>query len=392
MTFDQLQRCRGVVQKYCDNSQKLFRTSPSSAVALAGYAFGRAQAPSPLDLEVAPVLLRIFGDSGLPIIDNEVSVIPELLWTALSDALTGVASLYDPRTSPEQLSVIVLFARFDENRIPVLQKVSIRESWVTMGPKGALAPRYDLAPMPATIAREFRYLTAGINEVAESILQGRYQSTDAVIQHYYERLRDNTREDMPVAEMTELAHAILRETKRSSNFVGGDDQIGEFPSAGTVNFYVAPDIPKFTGTVSRLMRWEGPSCSGEHTPPCGNPPLSFSVSRAQRPGPVHFIKFLLASNFENVAVILDSNLFIADAFENVTLKWNGDPFTMYRNSFKNCVLELAPGAPEPPYAELRSCRLERKARLEVPPDTIGLPIETFNGPNGSFGLPRGLRP
>src|SRR5271170_2628571 len=54
MSSDHPFLCEGKRQLYCDNSQKLFRTTPNSAMVIAGFAVG--QFKSPLDLAVASVI------------------------------------------------------------------------------------------------------------------------------------------------------------------------------------------------------------------------------------------------------------------------------------------------------------------------------------------------
>src|SRR5579863_2847124 len=49
---------------YCDDSQKLFRTGHGSAAAIAGFAVGHDY-PSPLRLQIADIMRRKFGPSGM---------------------------------------------------------------------------------------------------------------------------------------------------------------------------------------------------------------------------------------------------------------------------------------------------------------------------------------
>jgi hypothetical protein len=107
-----------------------------------------------------------------------------------------------------------------------------------------------------------------------------------------------------------------------------------------------------------------------------------------------FTKLLMASEFKDISVALDSNLFIADSFDGVTFKWRGGPFFSYRNTFRNCILELprdAQVAPYP-YPELAACRLERKDFVKFTQDTVGLPAQGPPNPPGVFTIPRGFGP
>ena len=39
-----------------------------------------------------------------------------------------------------------------------------------------------------------------------------------------------------------------------------------------------------------------------------------------------YIKFMVASEFKDIAVALDNNLFVANDFDGVTIKWRGGHF------------------------------------------------------------------
>ena len=130
--------CAGRAQLHCDNSQKLFRTTPHSAFAIAGFAVGGGN--SPLDLALAPVLRRGFGPNGLPRDENS-DTIAHSLEIILEDALTDVAAICDPSTPSTALSVTVTLARINDKQVPVLQQLQLTEAWTPMGPLKVLAPQ-----------------------------------------------------------------------------------------------------------------------------------------------------------------------------------------------------------------------------------------------------------
>lgn len=392
MSSDRPFLCSGKLQRYCDESQKLFRTTSHSAIAIAGFAVGRGNTPTPFDLAVAPVLRRVFGKDGLAI-DDESDEIPGIIEVSLSEPLLGVAAIQDPRTPSGNLSITITFARINRSHAPVLQQLLLSEDWIPTGPLQVRIPRYTSRLGPAISAATFSSLTAGIDTVASVILAGNYSTADPVIKRYYQLRANRQLYNMSLDDMSALAHAILRETGRAfPAYIGGDDQIGEFGADGNADFRLPNEIPTETVAVHRLIRWDGLLCTDEQRPPCGNAPLSFSISRAQPIGEVRFEKFLLGSQFKDVPVLLDDNLFIADDFDGVTLKWYGSPFFSFRNQFHNCVLELSLNAKISLHPELAPCRLVRKGAIELPADTIGLPLHTLSGPNGSFSLPGGIQP
>lgn len=386
MSSDTPFECEGRSQLYCDNSQKLFRTASHSAMAIAGFAAGRWKTSTPLDLELAPVLRKAFGPNGLS--TDEISF-PQAIEATIQNALTGVAAIYDPLTPPSNLSVTVTFARIDANHVPVLQQMQLTEIWIHMGPLQVPGPRYSANLTRTLPIDRFRSVTVGIPFVADAILAGIYKSDDPLIKDYYRRRKVDQLDDMTLSEMSALVRVILRETKKFTDYVGGEDQLAEFPSDGDASIHLPNELATETHTIPRLMRWEGLLCISTQRPPCGNAPTSFSVNPAQPTGEVHFTKFLMASEFKDIPVALDNNLFVADSFEGVTLKWNGGPFFLYRNTFKDCVLELTFIAQVPP--KLATCRIVRKSAVDLPPGTVGLPLPvkviTGGTPgSSSFGL------
>jgi hypothetical protein len=195
-----------------------------------------------------------------------------------------------------------------------------------------------------------------------------------------------------LVKMSALVHVILRETEKSTELVGGGDQIGGFPSRGDATFQLPTGLTNETQATPSVTRWEGLECINTQTPTCGNAAFSFSRNPAQLPAAVRFAKLFMASEFRDIPVALDGNLFIGDSFEGVTLKWNGGSFFSYRNTFKDCVLELTSKAPEHLHPELSTCRIVRNAVVDLPRGTIGLPSTPWYGPPGSFGIPRDLEP
>ena len=100
----------------------------------------------------------------------------------------------------------------------------------------------------------------------------------------------------------------------------------------------------------------------------------------------------MGSEFKDIPVTLDNNLFVGDNFEGVTFKWNGGQFFLHRSIIKDCVLEMTINAKVDGHPELRACRIIRKSAVDIPSGTVGLPFQMFPGPPGSIAIPRGLEP
>ncbi len=126
--------------------------------------------------------------------------------------------------------------------------------------------------------------------------------------------------------------------------------------------------------------------------PFAAPPAIHSQwQESSHPMNAPYTKFLIAGEFKDVSVAIDNNIFVADNFDGVTLKWRGRPFVSYRNTFTNCVLELTPHADVSLHPELSICRLQRNDVIRFTPETIGLHEQSDNPP-GVFTIPRGFRP
>ena len=127
---------------YCDDSQKLFRTGERSTMVMAGFAV--AQRGTPLDLVVASVLRKRFGPGGNTMLDWDSAtgkfqirngsepgvpkgpegVVLDSMWCRgrLGQALTAIASLYDPSSlPPEKMVFVATFVAIDATGNVVLR-------------------------------------------------------------------------------------------------------------------------------------------------------------------------------------------------------------------------------------------------------------------------------
>lgn len=367
--------CEGKLQHHCDNSQKLFRTTSNSAMVIAGFAVGRFN--SPLDLAVSSVILRELGPSHLG--DEYAPEAPMVAESVLEDALTGVAAMSDPATTPSQaLSMWTTFARFDSDRLPIVERKVFVAEWKPTGPQKVLVPEYTVTSDSTKVTHFFR-ATVGITLVADEIFAGEYLTTDPVVQHYYRTRTDQALLDqMSVEEMVSLAKAILSETRKYTDFVGGEDQIGAFPVSGNVQWTLPTNLPSEARAQPRVFRFSGLTCSDVNQPPCGAAPVSFLVSKGQ-PADETFKKYFLASQFLQIPVALDNNIFVGNTFDHATVRWAGGPLFMLRNTFKDCVLELPDGTELPQGSELgRQCTLERKPKIDIY-TVVGAPSQMMIG-------------
>jgi hypothetical protein len=381
-------RCDSKLQLYCDNSQKLFRTGQKSAMVIAGFAAGHYN--TPLDLSIAALLRKRFGATGLPDEEGTPGMASEWAEGALEQALTGVAALYDPaKTNPQQLSFFATFAGFDDKGALNLRQLIFRPTWMPTGPLNIIAPAYKVDSGAVTVTK-FQPVAVGISSVADAILGGFYRSQDAVIQLYYQKLRSKQLDDLSIDEMQALARAILRETRKFTPLVGGEDQIGVFPVNAHVRWQLPTRLPRETQLSPNFTLWKGILCTNSQ-PQCvinGQGHVTF-FQDFQHPIDETLSEFFLASQFQEIPVALDNNYFVRNRFDGVTLKWRGGAFFTSGNSFGQCVIELPEGKELPSGSELTGkCALVRKSEIIVEPTMIGSPkkMRTFGcikqNPNG----------
>jgi hypothetical protein len=358
-----LMQCDGKQQLYCDNSQKLFRTTPHSAMMIAGFA--SAWDSTPLDLEVASVIRKQFDPSQWPN-DDHADVVPSIAEGVLTDALVDVAAIFDPQTPSHALSLTATFVRFDADKAPVVEVKYFTEQWKPSGPHNVIVPEYKVQGGSRKVT-EFGYVAAGVTCVADAIMEGYYLSTDPAIKGYYEKRSNKLLLDqMTVEDMLALAKVVMKETEKFTGLVGGGDQFGAFPADNAnVQWSLPTNLPSDAQLQPRTLRWEGIACTSASNPPCGSAPVSFMFSRSQ-PHYERFKKFFLASQFLQIPIALDGNLFVGNTFDHATLRWRGGSFFMRRNTFKDCVLELPNGTELPHGSELEGkCTLERKDDIDI---------------------------
>jgi hypothetical protein len=328
-----------------------------------------------LDLALASVLRKRFGSEGLIGEEGTAEFTSEWAKLALRQVLTGVAALYDPaKTAPSNLFLLTTFAGFDKGGVPIVKQLLFIEKWVPSGPLSNLTPDYQVLQKGETIQR-FTQFTAGITCVADAILGGYYKSEDAVIQRYYQKRRDGLLDSLPLEEMKTLAQVILRETRNFTNLVGGKDEIGIFPVSGDIQ-WLLPPLPSDKHLPARFFLWNGLECT-DRNPECKlvNGGADF-FEDFQRALDESITKFFLASQFKDIAVVVDNNYFVRDSFEGTTLKWRGGPIFMRSNNFHNCILELTEHAEVPGDSELNGkCKLVRKAEVSFESTTVGAPIK-----------------
>jgi hypothetical protein len=384
--------CNGQLSLQCDDSQKLFRTGSKSAMVIAGFATGRyIELP---ELSIASMLRRRFGETGLP--DEEGT--PEFArgWAAesLGQALVASASFYDEGTPPNKLEFIAYFVGFDKSGSPLIRAVQFWPTWKVTNIPNVKIPVYEVTNVGLTVTK-FVAQSAGIGCIADLVIQGLYKSDDPTINAYYQRLKNNQLDDMPLAEMRALAETILHETEKFTDYVGGPDQIAMIPANGEPQ-WPHVKLPSSTQLSPNFMLWTEGFLSPKSSPEYRKPGLTFFADY-QHPLKDALSEFFLATQFKGIPVIIDGNTFMRTRFDDVTLKWSGGNFFMFDNRFTHCVLELPEGKNPPANSQLQTsgCTLVHKKEVTVDPAMVGSPKKMTSqgcinqGPQGGVKITAG---
>jgi hypothetical protein len=293
----------------------------------------------------------------------------------LSEALTAITSLYD-FLPPENMAFEATFAGINEDEKVVVRRQIYHGTWVASGPLNAMAPQYEVQETPLLPVRSFVRNAIGISSVADAIFGGHYRSHDPVILRFYSKLNNQAALDaMSLSEMVEMAHSILRETRKFSYVVGGPDEIGIFPAKGQPQLLM-PSLPSEKKFATHFAPREGLLYTKEHPEGqlFGPNRMSIFLEDYQHPLDEVIPQFFLGCEFKDIPVVLDDNYFVRGAFGGVTFKYTGKPFLAQRNTYTDCTVEV-PENVAPTGSEVFShCRLVRLPQVTWEKGSVGEPL------------------
>ena len=127
---------------YVDTCQKLFRTSPNSALSFAGFA--TALGNTPFEFEIPAVLRSRFGKSGIS--DGRGAPLFVEGWIeGLVIHLTKVAVILEGMGIPIDCPLIVSMAGFDSQSIPELRKITLLPVKRCCGAQGEDLPIFEVS-------------------------------------------------------------------------------------------------------------------------------------------------------------------------------------------------------------------------------------------------------
>jgi hypothetical protein len=344
-----------------DDSQKLFRIGPHSAMVIAGFASWAAQ-DSPLDLQVAAVLRDEFMDREWTSGKRSVTDLRGTIGLTVGYQLQLFGALFAtarPAPPPEALDFQTLAAGIDKRGRLLVAKSTFTPRSELWGPFNLSVPTYDLT-FTSTVVDRFVGLSAGVDTLARNVLDCTAESQNSRIQTYCRLRKEGKLDAMPLDALEGLAAAILAETKRVTPFVGGPDQIGVFSKNGSSKWVLpqlSNDRQKLISTIlqlgftytpdGRLTHQEYSEARGKHMK--GEMRMSL-VQPFEQP----FTQVFIGARFRGVSVSLDGNVFAGDRFEDVEFEYQGGKFFFAdTNLLGRCALTSPPNVEVPAF--LASC-------------------------------------
>jgi hypothetical protein len=352
-----------------DDSQKLFRVGPKSALVMAGFASWAAHS-SPLDVQVASLFREESTDHVWTSGQRSVNELPSMVRTNVGYELElfgAMGATNRPAPRPEQLDFQVLAAGFKGGKIQIV-RINFKPRIEPLGPLDLATPSYDMQST-STVVDHFVALSAGIDGVARAILDGTVDTRDERILNYYRSRSMEQLDNLSVASLDDLAAAILEKTARASEYVGGPSQIGVFPRKGHVTGKLpelATDKAKFRSTIFN---------AGFAYTPDGLTPYEYSLVHGKKmvtefgvslvqPFDEPFTQVFVGSWFRDVSVSLDGNAFAGNRFVDATFKYQGERFYFPpSNSIAGCILEIPPEVAIP--VVLRPCTVRRQSSVAL---------------------------
>jgi 20S proteasome alpha/beta subunit len=318
--------------RHWDDSQKLFRVGPRSALVMAGFASWAAQG-SPLDVQVASLFREEFADHVWTSGKRPVTELPSMVKVKIGYELElfgAMGSTNRPALAPEQLDFQVLAAGLIRGRVQIV-RLSFKPRVEALGPLDLATPFYDMQST-STVVETFVALSSGIDRIARDILDNTVDTREERILNYYRSRSAQQLDNLSLDSLRDLAVAILEETKRASEYVGGPNQIGVFPKRGRVNWTLpklATDETRFHSTILNV---------GFTYTPGGLTPLEYSLAHGKRmitqfgvsmvqPFDQPFTQVFVGSWFRDVAVSLDGNAFTGNHFPMLLSSTKAASFT-----------------------------------------------------------------
>jgi hypothetical protein len=226
---------------YRDEYQKLFRTGPRSALAIAGLLAGGAK---PFELETIARILRRFGPAGLNDGRGEVGMVHDWLELEFSHQLQRLAAVWAtfPDFGEQDLRLIATVVGFDAEANVIVDQVQFVPDGLLMGNIPAIKP----VSLPKIVVRDFDWRAAGMPSIAADILHGRLIVPTSAVADYLERMKEKRLASASLEELRRLTEVVFQQTMSHEPRVGGPIQMAVIPREGSGQWNLISNRPLMT--------------------------------------------------------------------------------------------------------------------------------------------------
>jgi len=342
--------------QYRDRYQKLFRTGPRSALAIAGLLAGGVK---PFELETIARIVRHFGPTGL----NDGRGEPDMVGWWLEDEfrhqlqkLAAVLTTFKGYPGLD-LRLIATVVGFNANGDIILEQVQFVPDGVVIGNIPTIK-----ATLSKSVVHDFEWRAAGATGIAEAVLHGRLEAPMPALADYLQFRREGRLGSMSVEQMVGLAEVIFRETMSRERGVGGAVQMAMLPREGKGQWKLTPSSPLVTalGGSGLLIGATNPFMSRDWQE-------AAHWEWVQNFDSLETDYTFVKNHFHDLTIPLDQNDYYGNVFERCTFLYTGGTRISYgRNSETNCAVQIAPGVKNIP-AIVTSLRHRCKAASPTTP-------------------------
>ncbi|PYT33630.1 MAG: hypothetical protein DMG58_06840 [Acidobacteria bacterium] len=328
---------------YRDEYQKLFRTGPRSALAIAGLLAGGTE---PFQLETIARILRRFGPAGLSDGRGDAEMVAGWLELEFSYHLQSLAAVLTALKYPGlDLRLIATVAGFDAEGNVIVEQAQFVPDGLLFGDIPRIKPT-----VIKTVIHDFDWRDAGAPSVAEDILRGHFAIPIRSVVDYLEARKENRLGSVSLDQLRSLTDVVFQETMKRERGVGGSVQIALIPRDGNGQWNLMSNQPLRTtlGGSGLVIGATNPFMTADWR-----------------------VNYTFVQNrFHDVAVPLDENDYYGNVFERCTLLYSGGTRISYgANTESACAVEIAPGVKHiPPIVDdlKRRCQTARDSTPKRP--------------------------
>ena len=278
-----------------DNSQKIFRLGPSSAIAIAGFA-NNAREPFASDL-------RSELTKALPKYTDKNA---ESWTTTVFESRLALLKLINATEGgpPEALNSYITLVRIGTDEIPEITTL------IFDGGEPAAPPKVS-----TITAGDFKCRAFGIRDLVDAVQAGSYRGNNIVLNGFQSAFESSHIDKLSVRQMERIAIALIQETGKLSSRIGGPIQIGTFPTRKQAVW--KQPIPPSVGPVLGLFTFHEKELSTGTIRPAL---LGISLEVVNH------------STYYKSIVVLDGNVFMENVFQGCIIETRDRSPLYWRNN------------------------------------------------------------